>query len=637
MVSDMDGRTREQLLNIAGGRSYDPDHLHAKYVKERDRRVVAAGNAQFMPTDGAFESFGKDPWASPDFKRDPITDHTDVIIAGGGFGGLLAGARLREAGCTDIRIIESAGGFGGTWYWNRYPGAMCDLEAHIYLPLIEELQYTPRHRYAYAPEMLEVSDLAARHYNLYNKACFQTVITSARWIEDEQKWLIETDRDDRMTANVLILACGRQSLPKLPGIEGIDTFKGHAFHSSRWDYAYTGGDFYGGMTGLADKRVAVIGTGATALQLVPEVAKDAKELLVFQRTPSSAGVRDQRETGAEYCDMTTPGWQRERRYNFQSVISRLPVDEDEVRDGWTLLTKMSTPPTPTQVTQALGRHPTKEELGYLAEIYDYDVMNSIRDRVREIVEDAETAEALKPWYRWFCKRPGFHDDYLAAFNRPNVRLIDTAGHGVERITERGIVVNGEEYPVDCLIFATGFEAGIGYTRLTGFELYGRDGIPLSEHWSKGVRTLHGFTTDRFPNLFLMGGNQQTGSAVNAVHLLDEQAEHIAYIWKTMAGRSIAEVEPTADAVDDYVALIRSSPANGELVKFYAQCTPGYYNAEGKATKSEDLFFGGRYGEGPIPYFKMLQAWRDAGTLEGLVRDREAADVDTGGFISNIVT
>jgi len=635
----MDETIKQQLLELAGGRDYDPDALKRKYMEERDRRVRSEGNGQYVATKGLFENFGRDPWVATEFRREPVVGHTEVIIAGGGFGGLLAGARLHEAGCRDIRVIEIAGDFGGTWYWNRYPGAMCDLEAHIYLPLIEELGYAPKHRYSYAPEMLDVSQQIGHRYGLYEKALFQTTITDAHWLDDEGHWRIETNLGDRLTCDVFVLACGRQSLPKLPSLPGVDKFTGHAFHTSRWDYDYTGGDFNGNLTGLADKRVAVIGTGATAVQVVPEIAKYAKELLVFQRTPTSAGVRAQYETPPDYVDLKQPGWQRKRRYNFQALISGLPQDCDLVHDGWTELTAAITPPKRDVVAAKLGREPSKAELKYLAELYDYDVMNRLRERVAEVVKDPETAEALMPWYRWFCKRPGFHDDYLEAFNRPNVKLVDTGGRGVERLTERGVVVDGVEHGVDCLVFATGFEAGISFTRLTGFEIHGRNGVALSDHWRAGVRTLHGLTTDEFPNCFLLGGNQQSASAVNAVHLLDEQAQHVAYIYRTMRARGIAQVEPSAEAVDAYVHLIRSSPTNDALVDYYYDCTPGYYNMEGRAKRSEDIFFGGRYGDGPIPFFNMLAAWREEGRMQGFVADRAGppASEASRGFVDNIIS
>jgi cation diffusion facilitator CzcD-associated flavoprotein CzcO len=608
-------RTIEDLL---GPLEFDPHELKKKYEVERDKRILPGGNKQYVPAiDGKFADFGKDPWANPGFSRAPIFDHTEVIISGGGFGGLLVGARLREAGFSDIRIIEEGSDFGGTWYWNRYPGAMCDIEAHIYLPLLEELNYAPRHRYAYAPEMLEHSRRIGEHYGLYDKACFQTLITAARWIEGEGKWLVETSRGDRITAKYIVLACGRQSLPKLPGIPGIDQFEGHAFHSSRWDYRYTGGDSTGNLAGLGDKHVAVIGTGATAVQIVPEVARWAEQLLVFQRTPSSVGVRGQQQTGPDWADMSKPGWQRERRENFQRLISNIRQELDYVHDGWVEISAMLKPMSSKAVAERLGRRPTPEEIAHLAEVADYRAMNVLRSRVEEIVSDPATAEALKPWYRWFCKRPCFHDEYLQAFNRPNVRLVDTQGQGVERLTRHGIAVGGQEYRADCIIFATGFEAGITYSRLIGFEIEGRDGIRLSNHWRNGVRTLHGMTTDKFPNCLLVGGNQQTAAAVNAVHLLDEQSRHLAYTLSEAEKRGASRLEPSTEAVDAYVDVIRLSPKNKPQVEYYAACTPGYYNGEGKATRSEELFVGGRYPDGPMPFYEMLAAWRANANLEGL--------------------
>jgi cyclohexanone monooxygenase len=608
-------RTIEDLL---GALEFDPRVLKGKYERERDKRILPEGNQQYVPaTDGKFADYGKDPWADPGFSRAPIFDHTEVIVAGGGFGGLLVGARLREAGLSDIRIIEEGSDFGGTWYWNRYPGAMCDIEAHIYLPLLEELNYAPRHRYAYAPEMLEHSRRIGEHYGLYRKACFQTLITGARWLEAEGRWLIETSRGDRMTAKYFALACGRQSLPKLPGIPGVEEFEGHAFHSSRWDYRYTGGDSNGNLLGLRDKHVAVIGTGATAVQIVPEVAKWAERLLVFQRTPSSVGVRGQQETPSDWADMSKPGWQRERRENFQRLISNIRQEVDYVHDGWVEISAMLKPMSSREIAARLGRRATHEEYAFLAEVADFKAMNYLRSRVDEIVSDPATAEALKPWYRWFCKRPCFHDDYLLAFNRPNVGLVDTQGRGVERLTRKGIVAGGQEYRADCIIFATGFEAGITYNRLIGFEIQGSDGVRLSDHWRQGVRTLHGMTTDGLPNCLFVGGNQQTAAAVNAVHLLDEQARHLAYIVSEAERRGVSRLEPSIDAVDAYVDVIRSSPKNKVQLDYYAACTPGYYNGEGKATRGDELFAGARYPDGPMPFYEMLAAWRAEGNLEGM--------------------
>jgi cation diffusion facilitator CzcD-associated flavoprotein CzcO len=614
------------MLNekLTGPIDFDPAALKAKYEEERDKRIRPEGKAQFVGTSGRFEHFSSDPWSETLVDRSALDDHSSVIIAGGGFGGLLMGARLNAAGVTDIRIIEVGGDFGGTWYWNRYPGAMCDIEAHIYMPLLEELGYAPKHRYAYADELLEISQRIGKEYGLYDKVLFQTSITGAKWNEDDARWSVETDRGDAITADHFVVACGRQSLPKLPNLPGVDEFEGHIFHSSRWDYAYTGGDSAGNMTGLADKRVGVVGTGATALQIVPAVAQDAKELLVFQRTPSTVGVRGQQETGPDWADMTKPGWQRERRENFQSHVQFGSVSgfvrpqKDLVADGWTAAFEILAEPE-SVVAERLGRAPTAEEMAELSVINDYRAMNEIRARVEDTVKDPATAEALKPWYQWWCKRPGWHDDYLESFNRDNVTLVDTHGQGVERFTRTGVVVGGIEYELDCLVMATGFESGISFTHLTGFELEGRD-VKLSDHWANGVRTLHGMSTDRFPNLFFIGGNPQTASSVNAVHLLDEQAQYVAHIIGEATTRGLRTVEAHHEAIDAWVDNIVTSPKNQAMFEFYMQCTPGYYNAEGTAKTAADLFTGGRYPGGPLAYYALLRDWEAEGSLAGYSLD-----------------
>ncbi|MGM7669224.1 flavin-containing monooxygenase [Microbacterium sp. A93] len=610
---------------LFGPIDFDPSELQGRYLAERDLRVRPEGKAQYIPTDsGRFGSYSEDPWTQ-EIEREPLRDHTQVIVVGGGFGGLLQGARLFEQGIKDIRTIEVGGDFGGTWYWNRYPGAMCDIEAHVYLPLLEELNYAPKHRYSYGPEMLGISQRIGRDYGLYEKALFQTSVKDATWDEENARWIVRTDRGDEITADILIVACGRQSLPKLPGIPGIEDFEGHIFHSSRWDYDYTGGDSTGGLLGLIDKKVGVIGTGATGLQVVPAVAEDAQELFVFQRTPSTVGVRGQRETSPDWADRSQPGWQRARRANFQSHfqfgtrIGASAPDADLVGDGWTKTFEVLSEPI-EHVEGRLGRMPDADELNELNIINDYRVMNNLRARIDEIVTDPVTANALKPHYRWWCKRPGWHDDYLESFNRDNVHLVDTHGQGVEAFTKKGVIVGGKEYPLDCVIMATGFEATIEYTRLAGFEFHGR-GTSLTDHWrNAGVRTFHGMSTDKFPNLFFIGGNLQTVSAVNAVHLLDEQAKYVAHIVTNFVERGARTIEPTAEAVDAWVQEIRTAPSNKSQFEFYLECTPGYYNNDGKAASMDDLFTGGRYGGGALAYYELLENWSD-GTLEGFVAEK----------------
>jgi len=607
------GRVRSEVEELVGEVAFDPGALRRRYREERDKRLRPDGNDQYVEVKGDFAHYVDDPYADPGFTREPLFDHVDVAIVGAGFGGLLAAARLREAGVDRIRLIDRAGDVGGTWYWNRYPGAACDVESYIYLPLLEELGYMPKHRYSYASEIAEHCRNIARRFDLYEDACLQTTVTEVSWDEQARCWVIGTDRGDRMTAQFVVNAPGPLSRPKLPGIPGIDEFEGHTFHTSRWDYGYTGGDASGNLTGLEDKRVGVIGTGATAIQCVPHLARWAQQLYVFQRTPSSVDLRGNAETDEDWFRSQEPGWQQRRMQNFTSLVSGGEEDVDLVGDGWTDIFRNLTGHAAKTASRTLGRRLTPVEKYELVEMFDFRKMEQIRSRVEDVVADAATAEALKPWYRQFCKRPCFHDGYLEAFNRPNVMLVDTDGRGVERTTRDAVVVDGTEYPVDCLVFATGFEVGTPLTRRSGYDVAGRDGLRLSDAWREGVRTLHGLQSRGFPNLFFIGFIQ-TALTVNLVHALDEQARHLAYILGETRARGRSVVEPTPEAEEGWVGEIERTQVIAE--RFYSECTPGYYNNEGKVTRTTG-FSAGQYGAGPVRFFQILERWRADGALGGL--------------------
>jgi cyclohexanone monooxygenase len=586
---------------------FDPEALLAKYRAERDRRLRADGSDQYVEIAGQFAHYLEDPYVEP-IKRAPLTDDVEVVVIGGGFGGLLAAARLKEAGVTDVRIIEKGGDFGGTWYWNRYPGAACDIESYIYLPLLEEVGYLPVEKYSRAPEILKHSRAIGEKFGLYDNVCFQTEVKELRWDEETSRWVISTNRGDAMRARFVVMANGPLHRPKLPGIPGVESFKGHSFHTSRWDYAYTGGDSNGGLTGLKDKRVAIIGTGATAVQCVPHLGEWAKELFVFQRTPSSIDVRNNRPTDPDWAASLKPGWQQERMDNFNVLVSGGFADKDLVNDGWTdiignilLLARRK-----AEAGEAVG-NPAE-----LMQLADFKKMEQVRARVDAVVQDKSKAEALKPWYNQFCKRPCFHDEYLTTFNRSNVHLIDTAGKGVERITETAIWANGQAYEVDCLIYATGFEVGTDYTRRSGYQLYGRGGLTLSEKWKDGAASLHGFHVRGFPNCFVVS-NTQSGFSANFPHMLNEQSRHIAYIVKHAVDRQVRTVEASQEAEDAWVATIEQLALLRE--NFLKECTPGYYNNEGKPEVMAKR--NSSYGAGPVAFAKVLEDWRVEGSLKGL--------------------
>ena len=587
---------------------FDPDALREKYRQERDKRLRPDGNEQYREAKGVFAHFADDPYVEPGFTRAPLRDEVDVAVIGGGFGGLLAGARLRELGVESVRVIEKGGDFGGTWYWNRYPGVACDIESYVYLPLLEELDYVPKEKYSRGAEIFAHCQAIARKYDLYRDACLRTEVEAIRWDEGASRWEITTDRGDAMRARFVCLANGFLQKPKLPGIPGIERFRGHAFHTSRWDYAYTGGDAAGNLTGLADKRVAIIGTGATAVQCIPHLGASAGHLFVLQRTPSSIDVRANRPTDPEWARSLAPGWHQQRMDNFQILTAGGYQEEDLVNDGWTdiirkLLSMMLSNEKPDLSPEAIAR---------TMELADFQKMEEIRARVDSIVTDPATAEALKPWYRQFCKRPCFHDEYLPTFNRPNVTLIDTEGRGVERITETGVVVAGREIEVDCLIFATGFEVGTGYARRAGYELVGSGGQTLTEKWRDGIRTLHGIHIHGFPNCFMMS-IAQSGFTVNFPHMIGEQAKHIAYVISCALDRGLQRLEVSAEAEAEWVdAVLQHS---GMTQDFSQNCTPGYYNNEGRPSDSSRQ--NGFYFGGPLEFVKLLEDWRADGSLKGL--------------------
>lgn len=589
--------------------NFDPDALREKYRFERDKRLRPEGNAQYHSIDGEFSNYVDDPYVTGIPVRAPLNDEVDVVIIGGGFGGLISAARLLEGGIGNIRIIEKGGDFGGTWYWNRYPGAACDTESYIYLPLCEELNFVPKEKYTHAPEILQHCHNIAQHYDLYNRACLQTQVTGMSWEETQKRWIIKTDRGDAMQARFVIMSNGPLNRPKLPGIPGITDFEGHTFHTSRWDYDYTGGTSEGNLDRLADQRVAIIGTGATAVQCIPHLGASAKSLHVFQRTPSSIDVRANRPTDADWAKSLPKGWQKARMENFNALTSGRIVEEDLVMDGWTEIIRNL-----ISMANYRGKDIDPRDIPKLMEMADFQKMEQIRARVDTLVEDPKTAEALKPYYRQFCKRPCFHDNYLQTFNRPNVTLVDTQGQGVTSMSANGVTANGQTYEVDCVIFATGFEVGTAYTRRAGYDLQGRDGVRLSDKWATGLKTLHGLHSRGFPNVFFMS-TAQAGFTTNFPHAMDESAHHMRYIIQRCLEEGVTAIEPSQVAEDAWVQEIIGLSRISE--SFQADCTPGYYNNEGQPNPTSTQ--NSAYGKGPIPFFQRMAAWREEGSMAGLER------------------
>lgn len=587
------------------------DDLRQRYSRERERRVRPDGARQYRAADAEFGYYADDPYAGEVAEREPLRDTVDVAVVGGGFGGILAGARMRQRGVGRVRIVEKGGDFGGTWYWNRYPGIHCDVESHVYLPMLDETGYVPEWKYAPGEEIRCHAMRIARKYDLYPDALFSTAVTSLTWDEASERWLVATDRGDAFHATYVVTSTGTLSDPKLPGIPGIESFRGHTFHTSRWDYAYTGGTPDGGLTGLSGKRVGIVGTGATGVQAIPMLAEDAQHVYVFQRTPSSVDVRANRRTSAEDVGADHDGWARERRENFLRIVSGEPAGHDLVADGWTASAALLEKLLPSFRRDEKG---TAFEAAY--EAADAAKMNELRARVEQTVTDPGTAAKLRPWYRYACKRPTFSDTYYAAFNRDNVSLVDTADtHGIERITEHGAVVGEDTYELDCLIFATGFSVGISGIHSGKLPVHGRGGTPLLHAWAeRGPRTLHGFTGNGFPNLIHMG-TLHNASSVNFTHILDEQAVHAAALVSA-AETGHALIEPSPGAEDAWLTVLAEDAADHAW--FHAECTPGYYNREGLGRPNS----ASAYPHGAFAFHELLKRWRKESVAE-VLRPRTA--------------
>ncbi len=366
---------------------FDPDAVHAKYLAERDKRLVPGRAAiRDLSDDDHFARYRRDPF-TPVIEREPVVEELDVVIVGGGIAGVATAAHLRKAGVERIRIVDQAGGIGGTWYWNRYPGVMCDVESYIYLPMLDELGYVPSQRYAFGEEIRQHLQAIAERFDLVADALFHTDVNRAAWDADASRWRVHTDRGDELRARWYVLAVGVLNLMKLPAIPGMEDFAGHSFHTARWDYDYTGGGPGQPLTKLADRSVALLGTGATAIQCLAPLAAAAKRVYVFQRTPSAVGVRGNRPTDPSFAAQLEPGWQRARMDNFQARMQGKPVN-DLVDDGWTR-------------HYAAVHHPprwkgmTTEEYVRGAETLDYEIMEEHRQRVDALVAAARGGRDLE--------------------------------------------------------------------------------------------------------------------------------------------------------------------------------------------------------------------------------------------------
>jgi cation diffusion facilitator CzcD-associated flavoprotein CzcO len=601
---------------------FDPEAVHAKYLAERDKRLVEGrADIRDLDHDDVFGHYRDDPF-TPFVERAPVSDEEDVVILGGGIAGVLVGAELRKRGVERIRLVDQAGGIGGTWYWNRYPGVMCDVESYIYMPMLEEFGYIPKDRYASGNEIRGHLERIAERYRLMDEALWHTDVTRAEWHDDEGRWHVHTDRGDDIACRWYVLGAGILNLMKLPCIPGMEDFAGHSFHTARWDYDYTGGrsdyDYTGDGTDelldkLEDKTIALLGTGASGIQALPPLARSAKHVYVFQRTPSAIGVRDNHPTDEAFGEDLEPGWQKRRMDNFQAVMLGRTVDRDAVDDGWTHhYAVVNNPPYVEGMT--------RQEFMQNAEALDYGIMEEHRQRVDEVVADHAVAECLKPYYRYICKRPCFHDEYLGAFNSPNVTLIDCPA-GIDKITAEGPVVDGKRYDVNCLVYGTGFEAErTPLSRRVGHEIVGRHGVTLEEQWADGPVTLFGILSRDFPNMFaLPAPSQQSVVTVNYTQLAVLGAEFVGTTIGLLRDAGIDVFDVSAEAQESWVQEIVGTYT--DISRVMSACTPSRINNEGhpETISPKAGNYGGGFGDW-FAYRDIVEKWLADGRFNGLELD-----------------
>jgi cyclohexanone monooxygenase len=565
--SVVDDAALKTLPELPAGAAFNAEE-QARYRAFKEARV---GAADWIAMEGEFSRYLTDVYSADPVPREALADDCEVLVVGAGFGGLLLWHKLKAQGFTDVRFCEKGGDVGGTWYWNRYPGIACDVEAYSYLPLLEETGYVPSMKFASGFEILEYCQMMAEKFGFYDHCLFHTTVEATDWDEAAGRWTVVTDRGDRMRARYVVLANGILTTPKLARIDGMSTFKGESFHTSRWDYNVD----------LAGKRVGIIGTGATAVQAIPELAKTVGELFVFQRTPSSIDVRDQRATTDEERAAWAhePGWARARRARFAKISAGRTAMQ--ANDDY-----LSGKVADFKERKEYDRTLSMEELIDKQLQSNFRIMEQIRARVDAIVKDPKTAQALKPYYPYGCKRPTFHDEYLPTFNLPHVHLVDTAPGGVARINEHGVVHDGVEYPLDVLIYATGFQwmATSTFNMITG-----RGGRTLREKWrEEGTRTFLGLHSRGFPNLFILAGPQGGGGSFNFTDAIEAHSDYVAWMLGALRERGASKVDVRDEAERAYAEHCRQADMASAPLR---DCLT-YYNGDGTAEPGSLAYYGG---------------------------------------------
>ncbi len=468
---------------------------------------------------------------------------TDAVVVGAGFAGLYMLHRLRGLGLATT-VFETGSGVGGTWYWNRYPGARCDIDSLEYSyqfsdALQQEWEWTER--YATQPEILRYANHVAERFDLLRDIRFETRVVSARFDDESLRWRIETDRGEAVSARWCIMATGCLSSANLPAIPGRESFRGRAYHTGRWPHE--GVDFSG-------QRVGVIGTGSSAIQSIPLIAEQASRLYVFQRTPTYSVPAHNQPLDPETVREIKAGYRafRERNaqqpFGFGSRLARPPegaLSLDEERRE--------------QVYEERWREGGLPFLATFADLMLDPAANEtaaefIRKKIRGIVRDPAVAERLLPTQVVGCKRLCVDTSYYATYNRENVTLVDLREEPIEAIDATGLATRARHYDLDAIVFATGFDAMTG--ALGRIDVRGRGGRTLEQKWSAGPRTYLGLATEGFPNFFMITGPGSPSVLSNMIPSIEQHVDWIADCIAHVRDRGAAGIEATAEAEDAWV-------------------------------------------------------------------------------------
>lgn len=474
----------------------------------------------------------------------------DVVVIGAGFSGLYQLHRLRQAGFT-ARVLEAGSGVGGTWYWNRYPGARCDISSLEYSYGFDEdleQEWEWSERYATQAEILRYLEHVADRFDLRRDIQLDTRVTAATFDEGSTTWTVETEAGEQLRSRFVIAATGCLSSANVPEIPGRDDFQGEWYHTGRWPH--DGVDFTG-------KRVAVIGTGSSAVQSIPIIAEQADDLTVFQRTPTYAVPAHNHPLSPELQARVKARYREIRAENRMSgagfgAILPLPAGEQ-------MLAELP----PEEVRRILDERWEEGGLPFLGGFADTlispeaneVVAEYVRDRIRSIVQDPETAELLCPTQVIGCKRLCVDTGYYETFNRPNVHLVDISGSGIEAITPTGVRANGREHPVDIIVFATGFDAMTG--ALSKIRITGRDGLTLTEAWREGPKTYLGLGVAGFPNLFLVTGPGSPSVLTNMVTSIEHHVEWITDCLVHLRTEGVDRIEAASEAAEQWVEYVNA--------------------------------------------------------------------------------